>query len=51
MWQRHNAQLANFDVTSFGCYLGSLSTAAAHLEKPIKLSWRVSSPKDSFSAM
>jgi hypothetical protein len=20
MWQRHNAQLANFDVTSFACY-------------------------------
>jgi hypothetical protein len=29
--------LANFDVTSFACYLGLLSTAAAHVEKAIKL--------------
>ena len=35
MWQRHNAQLANFDVTSFACYLSPPSTAAAHLEKGI----------------
>jgi hypothetical protein len=34
---KHNAQLANFDVTSFACYLRPLSTAAAHLEKAIKL--------------
>ena len=33
MWQRHNAQLASFDVTSFACYLGPLLTAASHLEK------------------
>src|SRR6266850_5005033 len=33
MWQRHNAQLVNFDVTSFACYLGPLSTAASNLEK------------------
>jgi GntR family transcriptional regulator / MocR family aminotransferase len=32
MWQRHNAQLANFDVARL-CYLGSLVTAASHLEK------------------
>jgi len=50
MRRKHNAQLANFDVTSFACYLGPLSTAAAHLEKAIKLPWRVSSPKDSSSA-
>jgi hypothetical protein len=29
--------LANFDVTSFACYLGPPSTAAGQLEKAIKL--------------
>jgi hypothetical protein len=24
MWQKHNTHLANFDVTSFACYLVSL---------------------------
>jgi hypothetical protein len=27
---KHNAQLANFDVTSFACYLGPLSTATSN---------------------
>src|SRR2546427_9565267 len=33
MWQRHNAQLANFDVTSLRVIWISLLTAASHLEK------------------
>ena len=40
-----------FRCGQFACYLDPLSTAAAHLEKAIKLPWRVSSPKDSSSAM
>ena len=41
MWQRHNAQLANFDVTSLRVIRVNSQTAAAHLEKAIKLPWRV----------
>ena len=30
MWQKHNIQLANFDMASFACYLVSLGNGVAN---------------------
>ncbi len=39
MWQRHNAQLANFDVTSFACWRYRYDAAggcSAHLFESLR---------------